>query len=262
MAVGVITGTGTYTLPGFEQPVREEVATRWGTAEVTRGRFAGAEVVHLSRHGEGHVRLSSHVNHRANVVALRELGAQAVLGTTACGAVDPTIAPGTLIVFDDLHFLSNRLSDGSLCSLFDQPGEPGRGHWIYDRPYAPALRAALLEAAREAGHPARDGGVYGHVDGPRFNTATEIRALAAAGVSAVSQTSGPEAVLCGEAEVPYASIGFATDYANDVAEHTPVDELIRLMSASTGIFAAVLGAAIPRIDLASLEPTGILYRFD
>ena len=104
--------------------------------------------------------------------------------------------------------------------------------------------------------------MYGHVDGPRFNTACEIRQLAAAGVTAVSQTSGPEAVLCGEAELPYASIGFATDYANDVAEPTPVDELVRLMAESTRIFADVLTGAVRRIDLDTLEPTGILYRFD
>jgi 5'-methylthioadenosine phosphorylase len=259
--IGIITGTGTYALPGFEGSIHE-VDTPWGGASVSVGSFAGREVVHLSRHGEGHIRLSSHINHRAHIYALRSQGAQAVLGTTACGAVQATVAPGTLIVFDDLHFPSNRLPDGSLCSLFDRPGEPGRGHWIYDRPYAPAMRSALLEGAREAGLVALDGGTYGHVDGPRFNTACEIRQLAAVGVTAVSQTSGPEAVLCGEAELPYASIGFATDYANDVAEPTPIDELVRLMGDSTRIFADVLAGAVRRIDLDALEPTGILYRFD
>jgi 5'-methylthioadenosine phosphorylase len=259
--IGIITGTGTYALPGFEGSVHE-VDTPWGGATVSVGAFAGREIVHLSRHGEGHVRLSSHVNHRAHIYALRAQGARAILGTTACGAVDATVTPATLIVFDDLHFPSNRLPDGSLCSLFDRPGEPGRGHWIYDRPYAPALRSALLEGAREAGHQVRDGGTYGHVDGPRFNTASEIRQLDAAGVAAVSQTSGPEAVLSGEAELPYASIGFVTDYANAVAEPTPVEELVRLMAESTGIFADVLAGAVRRIDLDALDPTGILYRFD
>jgi|SRR3954447_15213175 len=259
--IGIITGTGTYALPGFEGSLHE-VDTPWGGASVSVGAFAGREVVHLTRHGEGHIRLSSHIDHRAHIYALRSRGARAVLGTTACGAVDATVTPGTLVVFDDLHFPSNRLPDGSLCSLFDRPGEPGRGHWIYNRPYAPALRSALLEGAREAGHAVRDGGTYGHVDGPRFNTPSEIRQLGAAGVTAVSQTSGPEAVLCGEAELPYASIGFATDYANDVAEHTTIEELVRLMGESTGIFADVLAGAVRRIDLDALGPTGILYRFD
>ena len=110
--------------------------------------------------------------------------------------------------------------------------------------------------------PARDGGCYGHVDGPRFNTRTEIAALRGAGVTAVSQTGGPEAVLCGEAELGYALMGYATDYANGVAEPTPVDELIRLMGESTATFASVLRAALPRLDEAELSPPGVVYRFE
>ena len=80
----------------------------------------------------------------------------------------------------------------------------------------------------------RDGGCYGHVDGPRFNTRAEIRGLAAAGVTAVSQTAGPETVLAGEAELPFALVGYATDYANGVqAEATPVERLLELIAAST-----------------------------
>jgi purine nucleoside phosphorylase len=121
----------------------------------------------------------------------------------------------------------------------------------------------LAAAAAEAGVPARDGGCYGHVDGPRFNTRTEIAGLRGVGVTAVSQTGGPEAVLCGEAELPYALMGYATDYANGVAaEPTPVEELIRLMGESTGAFAAVLLAALPRLDAAELSPPGVVYRFE
>src|SRR5215207_2441311 len=65
-----------------------------------------------------------------------------------------------------------------------------------------------LDAAGECGIAMRDGGCYGHVDGPRFNTKAEIRGLAACGVTAVSQTAGPETVLCGEAELPYALLGY------------------------------------------------------
>ena len=88
---------------------------------------------------------------------------------------------------------------------------------------------------------------YGHVDGPRFNTRAEIRGLAACGVTHVSQTGGPEAVLCGEAELPYALLGYATDYANGVQdEATPVQTLLDMMAASTATFASVLAAAVPR----------------
>jgi purine nucleoside phosphorylase len=259
MAIGILTGSGTYALPGFEGDGPEPVTTRWGEALVSRGTWAGADVLHISRHGAGHPRLSNHVTHRANIAALRELGAAGVLAVTVCGAVDPEVELGSLVCFDDLHFVSNRLPDGSMCTFFDEPGAEDRGHWIYEGPFSEGLRGALLAGAAEAGVAVRDGGVYGHVDGPRFNTRAEIRGLAACGVTAVSQTAGPETVLCGEAELPYALLGYLTDYANGVkAEATPVETLMEMMAASTAAFASVLSAALPRIDAPA--PPGIVYR--
>jgi purine nucleoside phosphorylase len=101
------------------------------------------------------------------------------------------------------------------------------------------------------------------VDGPRFNTPTEIAQLAACGVTAVSQTGGPETVLCGELELPFALIGFVTDYANEVVpgEPTPVASLIELMGASTQSFADVVAGALPRIAAGEPRPAGTVYRF-
>jgi purine nucleoside phosphorylase len=263
MPIAIITGSGTHALPGFEPTEAVQRSTPYGPVEVSVGRFAGTEVLHVSRHGAGHVRLSNHVTHRGNIWALRELGATAVIGCTACGALDPALELGGLIVFDDLHFSSNRLPDGSLCTFSLEPGDPQRGHWIlHGGPFSEELRAVLLASAAEAGHPARNGGAYGHVDGPRFNTPTEIAQLAACGVVAVSQTAGPETVLCGELELPFALIGFVTDYANEVApgEPTPVTKLIELMGSSTAVFADVLRGAVSR--LADLAPrrAGTVYR--
>jgi purine nucleoside phosphorylase len=262
MPIGIITGSGTYALPGFESSGPEPVATEWGEALVSRGTFAGVEVLHVSRHGEGHRRLSNQVTHRANIAALAALGADGVIGVTVCGAVDPSVELGSLVCFDDLHFVVNRLGDGELCTFYPQPGDPRRGHWIFEGPFSESLRRALLDGGREAGVPIRDGGCYGHVDGPRFNTRAEIRGLAACGVTHVSQTGGPEAVLCGEAELPYALLGYATDYANGVQdEATPVQTLLDMMAASTATFAAVLGSAVPRAAAADLSPAGTVYRF-
>jgi purine nucleoside phosphorylase len=263
MPLGIITGSGTYALPGFEGEGPRPVPTRWGEALVSRGSFAGTDVLHVTRHGEGHRRLSNQVAHRANVAALAELGADGVIAVTVCGAVDPGLALGSVACFDDLHFLANRLGDGALCTFYDEPGDPRRGHWIFEGPFSAPLRRALVEGGREAGVPVADGGCYGHVDGPRFNTRAEIRGLAACGVTHVSQTGGPEAVLCGEAELPYALLGYATDYANGVKdEATPVQTLLDMMAASTETFASVLAAAVPRAAAADLAPAGIVYRFE
>jgi purine nucleoside phosphorylase len=263
MPIGIITGSGTYALPGFESAGPEPVATEWGEALVSRGTFAGVEVLHVSRHQEGHRRLSNLVTHRANIAALAQLGADGVLAVTVCGPVDPTVELGSLTCFDDLHFLANRLGDGELCTFYPEPGDPRRGHWIFEDPFSRQLRAALLRGAQAAEVEVRDGGCYGHVDGPRFNTRAEIRGLAACGVTAVSQTAGPETVLCGEAELPYALLGYATDYANGVHdEPTPVQTLIDMMATSTETFARVLAATVPLAEAADLEPAGVVYRFD
>jgi purine nucleoside phosphorylase len=262
MRIGILTGSGTYALPGLTEGQARSVQTRFGAVEVTTGNWGGVEILHVSRHGESHARLSNQVNHRANVLALREQGADAVIAATICGAVDPAIELGSLIVFDDLHFLANRLPDGSICSLHDQPSAPGRGHWVFERPFSEELRGALLSGARTAKQPVLDVGCYGHVDGPRFNTRAEIRMLAGCGVSAVSQTAGPEAVLCGEAELPYALLGYATDYANGVfGEPTPVSELTRLMGLSVSAFAATFEGALAALPQTPPAPTGSHIRW-
>jgi 5'-methylthioadenosine phosphorylase len=268
MALGIITGSGTYALPGFEQGESTAIDTPYGEVAVTRGSYAGVEVLHIARHGAGHARLSSAVNHRANVWALSELGASAVIGLTACGAVDPTLELGSLLIFDDLHFIANRLPDGSLCTFHMEPGDPARGHWVlHGGPYSPVMREILAESAAEIGAPFQSGGVYGHVDGPRFNTPVEIAALATAGVAAVSQTGGPETVLCGELELPFALVGFVTDYANEVqpGDPTPVATLVELIGRSPELFAELLAGALPRVAAAvaagEIESAGTVLRF-
>ena len=263
MRVGLLTGSGMYAVPGLQVAAPARVATAAGEVELTRGALGGVEIVHVSRHGAGHVRVSHQVEHRANLLALRDADVDAILAVTVCGAVDPMLALGELVVFDDLWFQSNRLPDGSLCTLHTEPGAPGRGHWVFEQPFHAHLRGALLAGAGAAGHAARDGGCYGHVDGPRFNTRAEIRLLAAAGVTAVSQTAGPETVLAGEAAIPYAVVGFVTDYANGVAaEPTPVTELVRLIAVSAERFAATLAGALTRIDPAALGPVGSSISWD
>ena len=214
--------------------------------------FAGVDVLHVSRHGHGHARLSNQVTHRANIAALHELGAAGVVAVTVCGAVDPEVELGSLICFDDLHFLANRLPTARCARSTTEPGDPaaagtGSSTGRSRRP----LRAALLARRARGRSDVRDGGCYGHVDGPRFNTQAEIRGLAAAGVTAVSQTAGPETVLAGEAELPFALLGYATDYANGVSAraHAGRADLARLVEGRQRMPSpAPVAAALPRLE--------------
>ena len=263
MPVAIITGSGTHALPGFDDATTVAAETPFGTVDVSRGQFAGVDVLHISRHGAGHVASPTRSSTARTSGRCTELGATAVVGCTVCGAVDPSLELGSLVVFDDLHFIANRLPDGSLCSFFVAPGDPRRGHWVlHAGPFSPEVRRVLLEAAAAAGYGARDGGTYGHVDGPRFNTPAEIAQLAGCGVVAVSQTGGPETVLCGELELPFALVGFVTDYANEVVpgEPTPVATLQALMSRSPAVFADVLAGAVGRLAGAAPRLAGTMFR--
>jgi purine nucleoside phosphorylase len=257
--IGIVTGSGLYELP-LQGTAARLVSTPFGACEMTVGAFGEVEVAHYSRHGDGHARLSHQLDPRPAIAAFRALGANAVVSTTVTGAVDRGLGLGNVIVFDDLYFPSNRLPDGAPCTLFAHEGAPERGHWIFDRPFAPGVRRALLAGGAEAGEVILDGGVYGHVHGPRLNSGPEIAALAAAGVTAVSQTCGPETVLAGEAELPFAVLGFVTDYANGVVdEPTPPELLGRMLAESGPAFAAVLAAAAPALD-AVTGAAGFVYR--
>ena len=257
--IGIISGTGGYSWPGLEGCESRTVRNDYGEAVLTEGEINGVEVVHLCRHGSAHARLSNHVDHRANLRALIDAGVAAVLSTTVCGAVDPGLALGSVVVFDDLYFPSNRMPDGSLCTWHETPGADGRGHWIFDRPFCEGLRSALIGSARAGGVEVRPTGCYGHVDGPRFNSRTEISALAFVGVCAVSQTIGPEAVLAGEAELPFAVVGYLTDYANGVIpEPEPVEALTARIAEAPRVLAAVVRDALPRVG--AVPPVGTVLR--
>lgn len=260
MSVGIITGTGLYELP-LEAATEVRQETAWGPVDLRRGRLAGAPVLHVPRHGIGHERLSSQVEPRATISALVAAGATVAIATTVVGGLDSGLELGGFVIFDDLHFPSNRLPGGELCTLFTERGGAGRGHWIFDRAYPPALVAKLADAARGTGRAVHVGGVYGHVDGPRLNSASEIAVLAGAGVTAVSQTGGPETVLAGEAELPFCLVGYVTDHANGVMpEPTPPDELGRLLAASGAAFTDLLSAAAPSVAADPGPAAGFVYR--
>jgi 5'-methylthioadenosine phosphorylase len=244
--VGIITGSGIYELPA-EREARV-VETRFGKVEVSIFRAGPWTVGSISRHQRNHRHLPHTIPHQANIVALEQLGARAVLATTVVGAVDPGLPLGQPVLFDDLFFPTNLLSNGAQCTVFGEPGDPMRGHLIWDEPFAPSLRRKLELAAGDLSLKTTVGGVYGHTSGPRFESRAEIRWLGSAGVTAVSQTCGPEAVLSGEVELPYALVGFPVNYATGVSPHPRTDELDRLLALSTEVLPGLLLRTVERLE--------------
>lgn len=257
--IGAITGSGTYEMPVDYET--HSVKTRFGEAEVAVFQLGRWTVGGIARHGKGHRHLPHTIPHRANLAALEELGARAVLATTSVGAVDTV--PGRAVIFDDLYFPENRLPNGEPCTIFTEAGERGRGHLIAGEPFSPKLRKKIKLAADALGIEAAVGGAYAHTNGPRFETASEIRALKILGVSGVSQTCGPEAILSGELEMPYALAGFPVNFATGISDPEPKEEIDRLLALSAEILPKLLLKTIELLEDGDLAfDHGYVYRVE
>lgn len=254
--LAVISGSGFYDFPGLEDEEERKVRTRFGETTLRVGLLKGRKIAFLVRHGKGHAILPNTINYRANLLALKELGAKAIVGTTVCGVLKPSLPLARLVVFSDIFFPDNRLPGGEACSMYDRVGEKTKGHYIFDSPFSEEMREQLIAASE---NPITEA-VYAHACGPRFNTKAEVRMLAAY-ADFVSQTAGPEAVLSGELEIPYALLGFGVDYANGVTEvPTPVEVLSENLKNSKSLFLSVLNRFIQNFE----EPKfrGFIYRFE
>lgn len=255
--IGYLVGSGFYDQPGFSP---SDVETRFGRATVWKGGSAHHPVVLISRHGPGHTRLSHQVQHRANLLALKQVGATAIVSCSVCGVVRPDWPIGRPLLAEEIYYPSNRLPSGEVCTIFDQPGQPGRGHLIASSLLHPGLTQAIASTWHTQGTEPLQG-TYGQVDGPRLDTPSEVRALRSAGVDFISQTCGPEAVLANELELPYALAAFGVDHANGVtAVPTPPEVLKANLGAATAAFRALVASlAEPEGGFAF---TNFIYRFE
>lgn len=261
--LGIITGSGLYELPGLSVKETINLDTEFGNAQLLLGELAGQDIAYISRHGDEHEFLPNMINHRANIFALREAGVEAIVGTTVVGVIDPAIELGKLIIFDDLFFPDNRLPSGEACTFFNQPKQENRAHLIFSGPFSSSMREIALKAAKEIPADFVQSGTYGHVTGPRFGSKAEVRWLSLAGVTAISQTCGPEAILACELGFPYLLIGFGIDFANGVKdEPTPIAVLNENLALAKVIVPMLLATLAEQIDIKNIINENFLYSFD
>lgn len=255
--IGFITGSGFYEFPGLGE---RRIPTRFGEVSLRVGDVDGRSVCVLPRHGPSHRNLPHQINHRANILALKEVGVSAVVSCSVCGVIHPDWETGVPLVANDLWFPENRLGDGSSCTVFDRPGEAGRGHLLATSLFHEGLSARVAETLRRMEGSVEEG-CYAHGNGPRFNTKAEIRGLRSAGADFLSQTCGPEAVLANECELPYALAGFAVDYANGVKMvPTPVEELKNNLEKSRTVFEGLIRTLAT--DPPEYRFSNFVYRFE
>lgn len=205
--IGILGGSGLYDVPGLEDPRRVTVETPWGppSDEVLTGRIGHARLAFLPRHGRGHRIAPDRVNYRANIDALKRVGATDIIAISAVGSLREELAPGEFVTVD--QFLDRTRSRAS--SFF---GEGVVAHVSMADPVCPRLAGFAAAAAQQAGAKVHRGATYVAIDGPQFSTRAESRLYRHWGCDVVGMTAMPEARLAREAELPYALMAMVTDY--------------------------------------------------
>ncbi len=216
--LGVIGGSGVYSMDALENPEMAHVETPWGapSGALTRGRLAGVDIVFLARHGAGHVTPPHAINFRANIDALKRAGVTDLISLSACGSFREALPPGTFVIVD--QFIDRTTAREK---SFYGPGFVA--HVSMADPVCPALGDALEASCKALDINYRRGGTYLIIDGPQFSSRAESELYRAWGCDVIGMTSMPEAKLAREAELPYASLAMVTDYDCWHEEEGPVE---------------------------------------
>jgi 5'-methylthioadenosine phosphorylase len=205
--LGVIGGSGLYEIDGLTDVADVVHETPFGSPSdvIVRGQLGDVTLLFLPRHGRGHTIAPHRINARANVWALKELGATHLISVSAVGSMREEIAPGDFVVVD--QFID--LTKGRAATFFD---EGVVAHVAFSDPVSAGLSEALAVASEASGVRVHRGGTYVCIEGPQFSTRAESLLYRSWGVSVVGMTALPEAKLAREAELPYALLALATDY--------------------------------------------------
>ncbi len=203
----VIGGSGLYQIPGLSQTTEHAVNTPFGKPSglIVEGEIHDQRILFLARHGTGHPINPSQINYRANIYALKSLGADRIISINACGSLREDYKPGDLVIPDQILDMTKYRAN-----TFFEDGFTA--HVGVADPFCPDLSSYLLKALQESDITVHDNGTFVIIEGPRFSTRAESNTFRGWGMSIIGMTSAPEAFLAREAELCYASIAHITDY--------------------------------------------------
>ncbi|TMN16134.1 S-methyl-5'-thioinosine phosphorylase [Pseudoxanthomonas sp. X-1] len=232
--LAVIGGTGVYQLATLDDVETRHVDTPYGapSGPVRVGTVLGRRVAFLARHGEGHSLPPHKVNYRANLAALKQLGAMRVLALNTVGGITERFGPRVLACPDQLI----DYTWGRISTLCEEGGQVL--HVDFGDPYTPMLRHKVLAAARVTGVKVVDGGCYGATQGPRLETKAEIARMKRDGCDLVGMTGMPEAGLARELGLDYACLAIVANWAAGCGtgeEITMAEVLANVEAASSGM---------------------------
>lgn len=250
--IAIIGGSGTYSLPGASIMATFDVETPYGppSSAVTLAEVAGRTVAFLPRHGGSHTVPPQKINYRANIWALKSLGVEAVMSSSAVGGLRKAYGPETFVVTDQLidrtWGRADTFFDGTVT---DGVAPAGVQHLPGSEPFCPALRSHLASALAARKVRFVPQGTVVVVNGPRFSTKAESAWYAAGGADIISMTQYPEPVLAAELNMGFGNLAFVTDSdtGHDGSEPVTAEAVFARIKNAQGSILAVLEATIASI---------------
>jgi 5'-methylthioadenosine phosphorylase len=242
--IGIIGGSGLYSMPGFE--VREEASidTPFGrpSDNYVLGELAGRKVAFLARHGRGHRISPSELNFRANIYGMKSLGVERIISLSAVGSLKEEHRPQDFVI-PDQFFDRTR---GRVSTFF---GEGLVAHISFADPICAELAEVVACACRETGVNAKSGGTYLCMEGPAFSTKAESNLYRTWGMDVIGMTNLQEAKLAREAEICYVTVAMVTDYDCWHTDHdaVTVDQIVANLMKNAENACRVVAAAVARM---------------
>jgi len=240
--LAIIGGSGLNSLAALRDPAELNPTTQFGraSAPITVGTLGDVRVFFLARHGAGHTIPPHRINYRANIAALTSVGVTDVFAVTAVGGISKASPPGRIVIPDQIidytHDREHTFYDG-----LDHRVE----HVDFTFPFSAGLRGLLIKCAAESGLKIEAHGVYGATQGPRLETAAEIRRMKNDGCSIVGMTGMPEAALAREAGLEYANCSLVVNWAAGTNDQiVSIDDINRQLAAGMEDVKSLLGHCV------------------
>jgi 5'-methylthioinosine phosphorylase len=243
--IAIIGGSGLTKLKNLEITRREVLRSPYGepSSPLVFGRLGGQNAVFLARHGHGHTIPPHEVNYRANIWALKEVGATHVIAVNAVGGITPDMTSGRLVIPDQIIDYTY----GRHHTFFGNEQKPVT-HVDFTFPYCDELRATIAAAAREINLDVASAGTYGATQGPRFESIAEIRRMERDGSDIVGMTGMPETSLARELGLCYACIAVVANPAAGKAEGTiSLQEIERILESGMAQVRSLLEQTLPKL---------------
>ncbi|MDP8981853.1 MAG: S-methyl-5'-thioadenosine phosphorylase [Acidobacteriota bacterium] len=242
--IGIIGGSGLYSMPGFEAESEVALDTPWGSPSdpYVTGKLAGKDVAFLARHGRGHRISPSELNFRANIFGFKMLGVERILSLSAVGSLKEEHRPLEFVIPD--QFFDRTKARPS--TFF---GEGLVVHVSFADPVCGELAGIVKTACDAAGVTAKLGGTYLCMEGPAFSTKAESNVYRSLGMDVIGMTNLQEAKLAREAEICYATVAMVTDYDCWHPEHdaVTVTDIIANLNKNAESACKVVAAAVARV---------------